>query len=336
MISNNSSALATSGNDGKSGSGSDSSSSSNDNGQQRQRHQQQPPLTARQIYRDVDDGETFYTCAFGGRGVGSPVGYSALGKVEKDERGNNVINFGSEKKKQQQHDSPTKRPAKRQRQQGNKNAPEHTGKAKDTAPTIDPKQTQFILPNSNTQNGPPLLCLGGLRGVIKVIDTVRQSLFLTLSGHGNDITDLKFSPTNEWLLLSASKDDSIRLWNLTTGVNVAVYTGHNGHRGQVLSVSWHLSGRKFASCGMDNMVKLWNVMDDGGPVETALRMSYDVKPDELGGDGQSDGGHQQEVVQTTRKFRTVFQQFPYFSTNKAHTNYVGEWISFIINLISLH
>ena len=30
-------------------------------------------MTARQVYRDVDDGETFYTCAFGGRGYGRPL-----------------------------------------------------------------------------------------------------------------------------------------------------------------------------------------------------------------------------------------------------------------------
>mmetsp|Transcript_36146 Transcript_36146/g.76165 ORF Transcript_36146/g.76165 Transcript_36146/m.76165 type:complete len:86 (+) Transcript_36146:593-850(+) len=64
------------------------------------------------------------------------------------------------------------------------------------------------------------------------------------------------------MVLSSSNDESIRLWNVYKGVNVAVFCGHNGHRGQVLSVSWHCGGRKFASCGMDNMVKLWRVLED--------------------------------------------------------------------------
>jgi polycomb protein EED len=181
--------------------------------------------------------------------------------------------------------------------------------------------TRFLLPYSETQDGPPLLCLGGTRGTIKVIDTVRRGLFLTLSGHGNDVTDLKFSPLDEWLLLSSSKDESVRLWNLRRGVNIAVFAGHNGHRGQVLSVSWHLSGAKFATSGMDNMVKLWKVYDGdegdrgegGGPVETALRKSEAIAPDDW-----SEGGRR------SNKFDTLFHQFPYFSTNRAHTDYVGE------------
>ena len=257
------------------------------------------PLRARQVYRDNDDGEIFNTCAFGGRGVGSPVGYSPT-LVAKEENGN-IIHFGDHQKKKH-HDS--KKPAKRQKQSESHDAYQ--------------SHCQFFLPYSATQNGPPLLCLAGARGIIKVIDTYRRSLFITLSGHGNDITDLKFSPANEWLLLSASKDETIRLWNLQRGVNVAVFTGHNGHRGQVLSVSWHLSGTKFASCGMDNLVKLWNVYDSekkdkSRSVEEALKKSYSVVPDAC---GVENGTH--------INFETIFHQFPYFSTNKAHTNYVGK------------
>jgi len=236
---------------------------------------------------------------------------------EADEDG--VIYFGAdEHQKEEQLDS--KRPEKRQKQ---KEAQSH---AKSSS------NAQFLLPHSDTQNGPPLLCLGGTRGVIKVIDTYRRSLFMTLSGHGNDITDLKFSPSNEWLLLSASKDESIRLWNLRRGVNVAVFTGHNGHRGQVLSVGWHLSGNSFASCGMDNMVKLWKVFDSDeeskgcGPVEMAIKKSFGFTPG-------ADTGNGRKEVRQTNKFGTIFQQFPYFSTNKAHTNYVGKFVFFSGTLV---
>lgn len=286
----------------------------------------QPPLTARQVYCDVDDGETFYTCAFGGRGVGSPVGYSDVGGAEKEcednnnasngQQTNNIIHFGDNNKEQQTKQHNSKRPAKRQK------------------PHTKSSHSPFLLPYSASQNGPPLLCLAGTRGIIKVIDTQRRSLFLTLSGHGNDITDLKFSPANEWLLLSSSKDESIRLWNLQRGVNVAVFTGHNGHRGQVLSVAWHLSGTKFVSCGMDNMVKLWKVYDDNketgkeGPVETALRKSFTVTPEGLS-DKNKIG---QEEVYQTNQFDTMFQQFPYFSTNKIHKDYV-DCVQFVGDLI---
>ena len=294
------------------------------------RQSQPSPLTARQIYKDVDDGETFYTCAFGGRGVMgcSPTVGTAVTESEKDGNktvgsADGIIYFGDEEKTTT---LPTPSPSKKKKKSAKRQKKPKSDDAQQQQHDTNP--SSFLLPYSNTaQNGPPLLCLGGTRGIIKVIDTIRRSLFMTLSGHGNDVTDLKFSPTNEWLLLSASKDETIRLWNVQRGVNVAVFTGHNGHRGQVLSVSWHLSGSKFASCAMDNMIKLWKVYDDDddddnsgkaesecGPVETALRKSQNVIPDGCAG-GESD---------SNEKFETVFQQFPYFSTNKVHINYVGK------------
>ncbi|KAL3773301.1 hypothetical protein ACHAW5_000248 [Stephanodiscus triporus] len=64
---------------------------------------------------------------------------------------------------------------------------------------------------------------------------------------------------------------------------------------------------------MDNMVKLWKVLDGegGGPVEAALRRSAEIAPDDWS-----------EMGRKSNKFDTLFHQFPYFSTNKAHTDYV--------------
>ncbi|KAL3795330.1 hypothetical protein HJC23_009503 [Cyclotella cryptica] len=295
----------------------------------------QPP-SVRQVYRDVDDGESFYACAFGGRGIGSPVGYSPLGAVE-NEQGipdeseedadafkTKIVFFGLEKDQNSinRHDGGTPTKSKRQRQ---------------NPTTANNKFYPFLFPFSPTQNGPPLLCLGGTRGIIKVIDTVRRSLFLTLSGHGDDITDLQFSPTNEWLLLSASNDESIRLWNIQRGTNVAVFTGHDGHRRQVLSVAWHFTGMKFASAGMDNVVKLWNVIDghdtdSAGAVQAAIEESNSVMPNDYPENNSRSRGGANSSHHKKFKFTPVVQQTPYFSTNKVHTDYV-DCIQFVGDLI---
>lgn len=258
-----------------------------------------PPLNARQVYRDVDDGEAFSACAFGGRGVGAPVNGAAPVA-----NGDGAIYFGGDNL---QHMEPqSKRSAKRRKRD------ERQPCVKDASSL----HASFLLPSSQRQDGPPFLCLGGFRGVIKVIDTARRILWTTLSGHGNDITDLKTSPTDEWLLLSSSKDESIRLWDLQRGVNVAAFVGHYGHRGWVLGVAWHASGAHFASCGMDNAVKLWKVHDaegdEGGLVERALKASHGVAADDWTSPHQS------------TLFATAFQQFPFFSTDQVHTNYVGK------------
>ena len=81
-----------------------------------------------------------------------------------------------------------------------------------------------------------------------------------------------------------------------------------------------------------------NVGRCGVTVETALRKSQTVVPsnwfNEMDSSSSSSSSSSERIPtiqQQSREqkkdrttFDTVFQQFPYFSTNKAHTNYVGE------------
>ena len=41
-------------------------------------------LNPRQAYRDADKEEVFYVCAFGGRGLGSEIGYAPIGQLDDD------------------------------------------------------------------------------------------------------------------------------------------------------------------------------------------------------------------------------------------------------------
>ena len=41
------------------------------------------------------------------------------------------------------------------------------------------------------------------------------------------------------MLLSASKDESIRLWNTRCGTCCCIFAGHYGHRDDVLSIDVH-------------------------------------------------------------------------------------------------
>lgn len=87
-----------------------------------------------------------------------------------------------------------------------------------------------------SDRGTPLLAVAGLRGMIKVIDCVTFELAGILVGHGNAVNDVKVHPIDCGLLLSAGKDESIRLWNIRTWTCAAIFAGDKGHRDEILSI----------------------------------------------------------------------------------------------------
>jgi len=169
--------------------------------------------------------------------------------------------------------------------------------------------------------GPQLVCVGGEQRVIQVIDTVRKQIIHTLMGHGDAVYDLKVSPVDEWLLLSASRDESCRLWNLRTGSMVAVFGGHEGHRDAVNSVSWHSSGRQFASGGTDTRVKIWEFTRN---VEKAIAASHQIADE-----NEASKGQREERYLTGH---TALVQYPIFSSNKVHVHCV-DCIEFVGDLV---
>ncbi|KAJ8602478.1 hypothetical protein CTAYLR_001209 [Chrysophaeum taylorii] len=157
-----------------------------------------------------------------------------------------------------------------------------------------------------------MLIVGGQQGIAKVIDCGNFEVNVALAGHGNSINDARAHPVDGALLLTASKDESVRLWNIRTGTCVAVFAGDRGHRDEVLSVDVHALGGVFCSAGMDNTVKVWRL--DSPRVARAIRASHEAPNPDF------------------RPFRTAFEQFPVFSTAHVHSNYVdcARWAGSLI------
>jgi WD40 repeat protein len=143
-----------------------------------------------------------------------------------------------------------------------------------------------------------ILAVGGKKAIIKILDLNERKEIAELIGHRNEIYDLKFSPRDKHLLLSASHDFSVRLWNVMTNIQICIFGGPYGHSAEVISIDWHPSCNYFVSSGVDYYVKIWSF---NNKITSAIQKSNKV---------------------SNEKFKTVIKCTPIFSCNKVHDNYV--------------
>ncbi|PAV64569.1 hypothetical protein WR25_01664 [Diploscapter pachys] len=129
-------------------------------------------------------------------------------------------------------------------------------------------------------NSPHLLAAGGEYGFIRVIGASNGEDLACLRGHGNYINELRTSPVNSMLLASASKDCTIRLWNIRFDQCLAILGGINGHLDQVLSIDWSPDGCLIASCSMDHTIRVWDldVESLNDRIKNTMKLVATVKP----------------------------------------------------------
>src|SRR6266496_3481065 len=83
---------------------------------------------------------------------------------------------------------------------------------------------------------------------------VGLTLLHTLEGHTDRVDPLAWSPDGK-LLGSGSKDQTVRLWDLTTGTLLHTL---EGHKGAITSAAWSPDGKLLVSGSYDETVRLWD------------------------------------------------------------------------------
>ncbi len=79
--------------------------------------------------------------------------------------------------------------------------------------------------------------------------------FQGLEGHTSNVSSVSFSPDGT-LIASGSSDDTIRLWDASTGEELHSLKGHTLG---VNSVSFSPDGTRIASGSSDDTIRLWDV-----------------------------------------------------------------------------
>jgi len=157
-----------------------------------------------------------------------------------------------------------------------------------------------------TTTGNPLVAVGGARGVIRIVSPVSQSCEKFFVGHGQAVNELRVHPVNPNLLLSVSKDHDLRLWNIQTEFCIVIFGGADGHRDEVLSADFSLSGESVVSCGMDHSIRIWKLNHDN--IKNAIKESYHYNPTSKKSPGRTP--------------LTVRQHYPDYCNRDIHKNYV--------------
>jgi polycomb protein EED len=104
------------------------------------------------------------------------------------------------------------------------------------------------------------------------------------------------------LVVSASRDESARLWDLTRGRCLAIFAGSSGHTEQVLTADIHHSGQRLVTGGVDHSVKIWDL--GAAAIRQAIVRSREYNP------------------LSPVPFTAVACHFPEYSSHKVHTDYV--------------
>jgi WD40 repeat protein len=139
-----------------------------------------------------------------------------------------------------------------------------SGKSLATIPAQQPPQPNAPAPDTNVVTALAFspdskqVAVGGSSSAIYLFEAADGKFVRPMAaGHTSSITSVAFHANNT-LLVSASKDRTLRLWNPANG---QLYKALEGHTAWVQGVTFMAQGTRVASVGADASVRLWDLSD---------------------------------------------------------------------------
>src|SRR5712691_5331674 len=125
------------------------------------------------------------------------------------------------------------------------------------SPSADvPKAGARVLQGANQKGPAPLPLLPAIGISKRAIDDER--LRAVLVGHRLAVTSATFSPDAQQIV-TASFDGTARVWNATTGAELAVFKGHTA---VVRSAAFSPDGQRIVTGSVDGTARLWDARTD--------------------------------------------------------------------------
>lgn len=97
----------------------------------------------------------------------------------------------------------------------------------------------------------------GSQHAVKLVSPRQQqwdACLRVIEGHEKQVSLVKFSPNGRWIV-SGAWDNTIRIWDSTTGI---IWKTLEGHNDSVESVDFHPDGLHVASGSSDGTVREWD------------------------------------------------------------------------------
>ena len=140
--------------------------------------------------------------------------------------------------------------------------------------------------------------IGGDFSCIHVVDilSIQELTGYQLIGHKNKVYQLEFHPHNNYLVLSASKDCTVRLWNFKRPELLVIFGGPDSFESDVLCIDWDYTGEYFVGSWVDCVVRIYKIEE---LIQNAIKLSMEKK-----------------------KVTTILKSSPYFSCSDIHDNLI--------------